>query len=332
VNVHIKAANKTRKSQLAVNLLTNITSNFSVYCLSSFNFVSNGISVMELKTILGEIIEAHVSSDAWKWLCVKANEFESTPSSFTLAFAAAPRRTGKTIIEINSVIADIIHDTRTGFSIQDWTVDRLARVWLILYLPSDDKAVYLRTLENIFLTAEMNEQVALYSALPVLQYPDAWQHRCTEGIRSNIGVVLESIMCDNPYPSEQLDEKEWNQLVLKAIFTEKPINRIIGLDMRANMSLAKTLSDYAHERWAAHRDVNPLLWRSVAPFVDAEIFADIERIAASKNKGEQQAAALVIQHDTFPLLSTLVQRHPDLKQFMGGHITWDTIANEAGTL
>ena len=62
----------------------------------------------------------------------------------------------------------------------------------------------------------MNELVALYSALPLLAYPEAWVHRCTEGIRSNIGPVLEAIMIANPYPSENLSEAAWNQVVLKA--------------------------------------------------------------------------------------------------------------------
>ena len=78
-------------------------------------------------------------------------------------------------------------------------------------------------------------------------------------------------MCNNPYPAENLNEAAWNQMVLKAFFTEKPIDQIIGLDERANERLARTLSDYAHERWAAHRSVNPLLWRCVAPFINEQM-------------------------------------------------------------
>ncbi len=37
----------------------------------------------------------------------------------------------------------------------------------------------------------------------------------------------------------------WNQLVLKAFFTEKPIQQIIGLDERANEKLASTAYDFA---------------------------------------------------------------------------------------
>ena len=159
-------------------------------------------------------------------------------------------------------------------------MDRLCRVWLLLHINSSDKDKYFHTIENLFLAAEMHEQVALYSALPVLAYPQHWRKRCAEGIRSNIGDVLLSIMCHNTYPSEQLDDAAWNQMVLKAFFTEKPVHQIIGLDERANKELSMILSDYAHERWAAHRTVNPLLWRCAGAFIDENLFSDMERVAA----------------------------------------------------
>jgi hypothetical protein len=84
-----------------------------------------------------------------------------------------------------------------GFSFQHWTIDRLSRVWLLMQLVSDDKANYISRIENLFLQAEMNEQVALYSSLPLLAYPESWKLRCAEGIRSNIGTVLGAIMYHN---------------------------------------------------------------------------------------------------------------------------------------
>ncbi|GAA4340928.1 hypothetical protein GCM10023184_38970 [Flaviaesturariibacter amylovorans] len=131
--------------------------------------------------------------------------------------------------------------------------------------------------------------------------------RCAEGIRSNIGDVLQAIMCNNPYPSENLEEAAWNQMVLKAFFTEKPVEQIIGLDERANRELAKILSDYAHERWAAHRPVNPLLWRCVGPFIDEKIFPDIEKIARSEQPLEREAALLACSRSNYAPAQALLQ-------------------------
>jgi hypothetical protein len=281
---------------------------------------------MELKAILGNEIKTRVAGDVWAWLEEKVAEFATHLQAFSIAFSAAPRKTGKAFVNPSPLVVKQIQDLQSGFDISTWTLDRLTRVWLLLNLPSADQQTYIRTIENIFLTAEMNEQVALYSALPVLSYPEAWRHRCAEGIRSNIGIVLESIMCDNPYPSAHLDEAAWNQLVLKAIFTEKPVHRIIGLDERANEKLAHTLSDYAHERWAAHRSVNPLLWRCVSGFVNDRLVPDIERLASSDLETERAAAALVIRKSNHPALAELGSKNADL--FVNLKInTWEALAN-----
>ena len=283
---------------------------------------------MDLKSVLGDVVKANVSADAWAGLADKVKEFQGSYPAFVTAFAAAPRKTGKAQVIVNDDVSKKIDQLRPGFTISSWTIDRLTRVWLISNLSSAPRESYIRAVESLFPTAEMNEQVALYSALPLLEYPEAWRHRCTEGIRSNIGSVLESIMCDNPYPCEQLDELAWNQLVLKAIFTEKPVHRIIGLDKRANKNLANTLSDYAHERWAAHRTVNPLLWRCVSGFVDDRIFHDIAKIASSENELEREAAALVIQHDQFPALKSLLDKNPQLTPLLKT-TSWEGIAMKA---
>ncbi|RZM01073.1 MAG: hypothetical protein EOO88_58185 [Pedobacter sp.] len=99
--------------------------------------------------------------------------------------------------------------------------------------------------------------------VPVYSYPEAWIHRCEEGIRSNIGTVLEAIMYHNPYPAKYLPESSWNQLVLKAFFTEKDVTKIIGISERKNRSLSETLKDYVEERQAAHRTVHPEIYKLI---------------------------------------------------------------------
>jgi hypothetical protein len=171
----------------------------------------------------------------------------------------------------------LLASVRPGFAIDYWTVDRLSRVWFLIHYNSADKDKYFQLIENLFSTAEMNEQVALYSALPVLPYPQLWVKRCIEGIRSNIGTVLEAIMYDNPYPAENLEEPAWNQMVLKAFFTEKRVNKLYGLDKRANEELARILTDYAMERHSAGRTVDATLWYLVGKFVDQARLDDMKQ-------------------------------------------------------
>jgi hypothetical protein len=116
-------------------------------------------------------------------------------------------------------------------------------------------------------------------------------------------------------------------MVLKAFFTEKPVEEIIGLDERSNERLAKTLSDYAHERWAAHRQVSPLLWRCVGPFINEQLLSDIEKLSASGNQLEKEAAALAVYHSSYApakkLLSENLKREIDNKK-----LTWKILAEK----
>lgn len=285
-----------------------------------------------LNYVMKDVLEKSVSSDAWKWLTNEAEMARSATNSgkFNIAFVAMPRKTGKNPIHISDQEISEIRIAREHFEVTDWTADRLARVWLLMQLDPGVKEKYIATIENLFLNGEMSELVALYSALPTLAYPDAWKKRCAEGIRNNIGQVLDAVICKNPFPSEKLDEPAWNQLVLKAIFTEKPVLDIVGLKERRNRALARSLSDYAHERWAAGREVNPLLWICVAPFIDESNISDLRRIASSNNPLEREAAALACYESDYAPARELVrnelQMESDIEE---GKLTWQQVASKS---
>ena len=115
--------------------------------------------------------------------------------------------------------------------------------------------------------------------------------RCAEGIRTNIKSVFSAIAHQNPYPAEQLNDEQWNQLVLKCLFIDVPLDPLIGLDRRANAKLMTTLIDFAHERRAAHRPIPPDLWRCVGPFADERALDDLRLVLTTGSPVERQAAA-----------------------------------------
>jgi len=215
-----------------------------------------------LLTDVERIIRRSLSAEAMAWLEQKINLVKAEEKSvqLNLTFSHIPRFTDKRTVVLEE---DELSAAANGLDVSDWSIDHLCRVWLLMQLPSDNQETYLKKVDGLFTAAEMNELVALYSALPVYSFPEAWIHRCEEGIRSNIGTVLEAIMYHNPYPAKYLPESSWNQLVLKAFFTEKDVTKIIGISERKNRSLSETLKDYVEERQAAHRTVHPEIYKLI---------------------------------------------------------------------
>lgn len=287
--------------------------------------------VEAFKSAIQELLQEQLPAAAWQWLQEKAAAVNlSGNSAFAVAFASMPRKTGKALVRISAEQSEKLAAIRKGFTIEGWTLDRLARVWLLLHLDASDKPAYIARIEQLFPAAEMNELVALYSALPILAYPEAWRNRCAEGIRNNIGTVLEAVITNNPYPSEQLAEGAWNQLVMKGFFTEKRMDQVLGFDERANPELAQILLDFAHERWAAGRAVPPLLWRGVAPFINEKNFADLERAFFSENSLDRDAAALACAQSSYAPARALLEKNTAQQQAVAnGDISWAGIAEKA---
>lgn len=232
-----------------------------------------------------KIIQENANEKELSWIDLKSVNSQFLPT----AFVATPRFIGKRIIQ--SKITNL-----NGLQIQHWTLDRLVRVYLLLLLEQPANVSSTSQIETLFDTAEINESVALFSALPLFTQPKNWMHRATEAVRSNIGDVFNSFAFANPFPAAYFTESAWNQLVLKCIFNDKPIHLIQGIDHRANQTLANTLSDFAHERWAAGRTVPAQVWRLVVNFLNNNILEDMSILFLSNNINNKIAATLVCSY------------------------------------
>lgn len=236
-------------------------------------------------------------------------------------FSNANRLVGKEPVKAGK--ASQLNLTEKKIPFAGWTADRLARVYMLLHLSPNPENVYRKQIEKLFEGAAVSEQIALYSALPFLSYPDSWHHRCAEGIRSNIGDVLEAIMYDNPYPAAYLEEPAWNQMILKAIFTGKDLKRIIGLHERKNAELSRAILDYTAERWAAGRNIDLYIWSLVESIAEEDGKAILLKGTEDKNFAMQQAAALTLQA-AIPLSAALVSNELLAAAISSNELNWDT--------
>lgn len=211
-----------------------------------------------------------------------------------------PRRLGKADLSLTAEEISQADDACPGWRPERWSIDGAARVLALVVYRGERP--FVETFKDLRRTADAGEVIALYRGLPLYPDPQSLEFEVGEGLRSNMRAVFEAIAHDNPYPCVQFDEHRWNHMVLKALFIGSRLAPIVGLDERANPELARTLLDYAHERWAAGRAVSPELWRCVGPFAaEVQAFDDLERaLLASAPDAARLIAEERVSWDTLP--------------------------------
>lgn len=252
------------------------------------------VDQIQIKEYLYDLLHENLPDAGMGWLDKSLKLVENSQQNkdlFTL-FSMAPRFVGKKTLDLSEKKDE--NGILRSFNSINLTTDQATRILLILTSFNGDFASFSKNTESLFSAADVQEQVALYTALPLFPNPDKFTLRAIEGIRTNISVIFDKIALDNPYPSEYLPESAWNQMVLKAFFINRPIYKIYNFDKRRNYTLANMLSDFAHERWAAGRKVSPELWRATAPFIEGQIFLDIQKLIQSDYELDKEAGALAL--------------------------------------
>lgn len=287
-----------------------------------------GMSGETLVRLLDTWLSRRLKGEALQWLhdaCARIGQGEPAASerSLFLSFAAARRRVGKAALTPDD---DELAEGQAIIPRWDpraWSVDQTARVRLVLAVRTVDADALLAYLDKLFAVSGLEELVALYQALPLLPHGERLRERAAEGIRNNMRSVFAAVALNNPYPERWLEQGAWNQMVLKCLFVDCPLGQIIGLERRANSTLTRMLCDYAHERWAAKRVINPQLWRPVGACLDQAALVDLERLINQGQPVERQAAALALGSSTLPEARLLLTRHPALNaDLAGGQLSW----------
>lgn len=282
-----------------------------------------------MRDSLLDLLRASAPPDAVRWLEARLAEhdagFDRRP--FYYAFSGVsrhfPKRGG---VDVLPEQAEALAQAAPGFSVEGWDCFRLARVVLLLSLAKQDRETFLATLAALLNTADFREQAAIFSAFPLLPHPDDLVEAAVDGLRSNIVDVFDSIALDNPFPAAHFSETAWNQMVLKALFLGRPLHRVVGLDARRNAALATSVSDLAHERWAAGRRIPAEAWRNCVGFVDETIAEDLRHLADTGEPEEREAVALLAADDESGLLADLRGRlEGKIEAVAAGALTWDRL-------
>lgn len=285
----------------------------------------------EIRNLLEVWLQERLDREAANWIQEKAQNVANQPEDWELytSFSAVPQHTGKSVLEFSKEEMNRAESLRKNWRPVEWAADQLGRVYLLLSFAENGKTEFLEKIEKIFVTSDLSEAVALYKGLALYPYPEEFTNRAAEGVRSNMTTVFNAVAHYNPYPSEYLEKEAWNQIVLKALFVESALYKIVGLDDRANKTLAQMLVEYAHERWSAGREVSPELWRPVGPFLDDEYLDDIKKVINHPDTIQKQSAILALMNSDYSKKDELLDEHKDLvNEIKEQNITWDDIGME----
>jgi hypothetical protein len=283
---------------------------------------------MNPEQLIERWLSARLPAPTGTWLQESARKLRGGVSDKDLYIAVSlvQRKVGKDDLAPTPQELQDANATRQGWDPTDWSIDQAARIHLLLSTHADG-AEFARRLDQLCVTADVGELVAFYRGLPL--YPDQPRYvlRAAEGVRTNMKAVFEAVAHRNPYPSEQLPEPAWNQMVLKALFVGSRLEPVIGLDQRANPTLARMLCDYAHERWSAGRPISPELWRCVGPFATGAMLDDLKRVLDKGTEPERAAAALALSRSPDAAAAALLRTQPDLQRALAnGRLSWRALA------
>lgn len=274
---------------------------------------------------LAKIIESNVGEDAKRWLAVKILKITSERSTkdlyLTYSLIASKINTGDAL---KMPIDD--SGLKKYLEAQKANIQQLSRIYVLVRTLEADIEFFTPKVANIIQVADTGELETFLKFLVLLPNPEKYKSSAVDALRTNISTIFNAIALNNPYPALYFDEQQWNQMYLKTAFMEGDLSAINDVDDRANKELTRIISDYAHERWAASRTIDPYFWQPVSKFLDETLLGDMVRLLKSDDICENNAAGLCCYYSDNPEGEKLLEAYPKLKEdITSKKINWNNL-------
>jgi hypothetical protein len=202
------------------------------------------------------IVRARSGESGGSWLeatCARAGgDVDALCSSYT----AASARVGRIPLALAVDERHPIEQAAPGLDASRWTTVDAARTALLISAAERlPPSRFVDAATACFERGDASEQQSWLRGIMLVPEPDRFLRLAIDACRTNIVPLFESIACENPYPARFFPERNFNQLVLKALFNGIALTRIVGRQGRLNAELSRMAGDYAAERRAAGRTV-----------------------------------------------------------------------------
>jgi hypothetical protein len=175
---------------------------------------------------------------------------------FCNGYTAAPKHVGRAPLALTESERAALIAAAPDLRCDRWTVDDAARAFLLLSAAQRlGPEAFVHLAIECYERGDSREQQSWLRGISLLPEADRFTAVAVDACRTNIVPLFEAIACENPYPARHFPERQFNQLVLKALFNSIALARIVGLQTRVNADLSRMARDYAAERRAAARPV-----------------------------------------------------------------------------
>ena len=257
------------------------------------------------KSSMVRVLQEIASPEALEWFEGQVNKLEKADSATALYMAYTL---------CGQYFSDkMVPKGKVSFLPHLPTEKELARLALLSEALEKREDFYGPRVLKLIQVADTQELITFLKYLVVLPAHGDFVLSAVEALRTNISDVFEAIALDNPYPKAFFNQQQWNQMYLKAAFMQLDLTRMDGVEERANAELTRIISDYAHERWAASRQIDPCIWRPVSAYLEEELLGDMKRLFSSEFKAERLAAYCIAKTSGHPELAGDLEKHAELQ-------------------
>ena len=184
-------------------------------------------------------------------------EWQADSAPLLTAYPTAAMRAGRGPLTLSATARRELQAAAPDVGFERWEREDAARALLLIAHRASGRSgdAFVADAIECFEQGDAREQQSFLRAIALWPEAGAFLPYAIDACRTNIVPVFEALACENPYPSQHFPERNFNQVVLKAMFNSIALRRIVGLPSRVNAELTRMARDYAAERTAAGRSV-----------------------------------------------------------------------------
>jgi hypothetical protein len=214
------------------------------------------MTTQALSELLRTAVRSRCDSAARPWFDEALTQLTGGTGQLVASYTKA-RRLGRAPLSLSAVEKSDAAHLQPDVQFDHWTLEDAGRAALLLSSATASPDGFVRAATECYDQGDSAEQQSWLKSTALLPEPSQLLAIVIDACRTNILPLFEAVACENPFPARHFPDRNFNQMVLKALFNKVALSRIAGLASRRNADLTRMAGDYASERRAAGRTVPP---------------------------------------------------------------------------